>query len=82
MSADLARHRIGSSARATRAGRVGSEARRFGGMERSVLAVEIASEGRLWSSQRCAGGVRCGHRSLLGPATAQPPGSRLSLEVT
>jgi hypothetical protein len=52
----------------------------IGGMERAVLVVESASDGRLRCSQPCAGGVRCGHRSLLGPA-AQPPGSRLSLEV-
>jgi Protein of unknown function (DUF1524) len=53
-------------------------------MERSVLAVETASDGRLWCSQPCTGGVRCGHRSSLGPSTApasQPPGFRLSLEV-
>jgi len=56
-------------------------ARGIGGMVRIVLAVETASDSRSWSSQPCAGGVRCGHRSSLGPATAQPPGSRLSLEV-
>jgi len=34
-----------------------------------------------WRSSSSAGVVRCGHRSPLGPSAAQPPRSRLFLEL-
>ena len=57
-------------------------AHRIGGMGRPCPWVEDrAALTDCGVASSLAGGVRCGHRSPLGPATAQPSGSRLSLEV-
>jgi hypothetical protein len=55
---------------------------RFGGREPALILFRVVFNYGSWRSSPSARVIRCGHRSLLGPAAAPGPSrSRLSLEV-